>query len=476
LTKSGMVQIVLAMSLAFVPARPVRAGGDDKTVFDRFLLDAPESGLFRRHGTGTPPVVDLRKFQTAIKNQGGRDTCPYFPPVAALEAAYKHKGIDVELSTEHLIWLRNVTSGSDRSDCSTAENLCSLLGGGNGMDVLKNYAIASALDMPYQTAEPAAAKRRFGVDKYDWSKPFDQFVLNRWNLDPLVYPPQARAGASYGIEEYRSIARRELTNPRRFEEVLANGYEIIVAFNLHGREDDSAKGQPVWRLWPEAKADAINHFMLIVGYDRRRRFFIVKNQWGPTKFDVTKLAPGWKDVEKYNGYTLVDYNYLNSCSEAHYITRVADVGSPRFTAQRALGQWEVTFKRDNKPIMSGVLAWRRLPEHQGAAKKPDLRIGDLVTADGRQFRVNAYLTGAGAHPFDVRMYIDFARGFLPGDSTNGTVLEGTLDLGPGSNHAMTLQCAKEARELIWNVPAGELQCQMALVENRNLLLAMKQPK
>ena len=70
-----------------------------------------------------PPVVDLRKFQTSIKNQGGRDSCPYFPPVAALEAAYKHKGIDVNLSVEHLIWLRNVTAGNNKESCDVAENL-----------------------------------------------------------------------------------------------------------------------------------------------------------------------------------------------------------------------------------------------------------------------------------------------------------------------------------------------------------------
>ena len=126
--------------------------------------------------------------------------------------------------------------------------------------------------------------------------------------------------------------------------------------------------------------------------------------------------------------------------------------------------------------MSGVLAWRRLPEHQGSVKKPDLRIGDLVTADGRQFRVNAYLTGAGSHPFDVRMYIDFSKGYLPGDSTGGTVLEGSLDLGRGSEHSMTLRCGKEAKERVWDVPAAELVCHLTLVENRNLLLAMKQPR
>jgi hypothetical protein len=463
-----------AALLTLACAQPVL--GDDKPVFDHFLLDSPRVRSIRGRSADAPMVVDLRRFQTSIKNQGGRDTCPYFPPVAALEAAYRHIGIEVDLSTEHLVWLRNVTSGSDRGDCTSAENLFSMLGGGNGMDVLKNYGVCGELDMPYHGTEPAAAKKLFGVEGYDWTRPFSQFVLNRWNLDPKVYPPQARVNARYGIDEYRSIAPRDLANPRRFEEVLANGYEIIASFNLHGRTDDSAAGKPVWRLKPDAKSDSINHFMLLVGYDRRRRFFIVKNQWGPTSYDPSKLAPGWKDVAHYSGYTLVDYGFLKTCSEAHYITRPAPVGSPRFVSQRALGQWQVAFRSKGKELMKGVLSWRRLPDHQGGARQPDLRIGDLVTEDGRQFRVNAYLTGAGSHPFDVRMYIDFARGYLPGDSTNGTVLEGTLDLGEGSNRSMTLRCHKERRELLWNVPASDVECHLKLVEDVNLLLAMKQPK
>jgi hypothetical protein len=473
-----MLKVALLSTFLTLAATPfVLAGGDEKTVFDRFLLDAPGRNSGHRYRNyETPPIVDLRKFQTSIKNQGGRDACPYFPPIAALEAAYRRKGIEVDLSTEHLIWLRNVTTGNEKDNCSIAENLLSTLGGGFGMDVLKNYAVARDEDLPYHLTEPDEAKRAFGVDKYNWPTPFNQFVLNRWNLDPSQIPPQARANARYGIEDYRTFAERDLKNPRKFEEVLANGFEIVFALNLHARGEDSAAGQPVWRLKPGAPADSINHFMLMVGYDRRRKFFIVKNQWGPTKYPIDKLANGWKDLVQYNGYTLVDYNYLNACSEAHYITKAAEVGSSRFTSQRALGQWRVSFKRQSKEIMSGVLAWRRLPEHQGGTTKPDLRIGDLVTTDGRQFRVNAYLTGAGIQPFNVRMYIDFAKGNLAGDSTGGTVLQGPLDLTTPGSHSMSLQCDNEAKELLWGAPASEVSCQMTLVEDRNLLLTMKQPK
>ena len=39
----------------------------------------------------TPATVDHRKYQTAIRNQGGRNTCVSFALMAALEAAYVRK-------------------------------------------------------------------------------------------------------------------------------------------------------------------------------------------------------------------------------------------------------------------------------------------------------------------------------------------------------------------------------------------------
>jgi hypothetical protein len=143
------------------------------------------------------PAMDLCKYQTAIRNQGGRDVCPYFPPVAALEAAYCRAGHKVDLSAEHLIWLRNVTAGGDSGKLDVAENLISTLGGGNGMGVLNTYSICRNQDLPYRGNDSEAGMGRsphykgFGLEKYDWSKPFSQFVLNRWNLDPRQLPPQA---------------------------------------------------------------------------------------------------------------------------------------------------------------------------------------------------------------------------------------------------------------------------------------------
>jgi hypothetical protein len=426
------------------------------------------------------PVVSLGTDQTAIRNQGARDVCPYFPPVAALEAAYRRAGVKVDLSVEHLIWLRNVTAGGDKGNRTVAENLVSTLGGGGlhaSFEVLRNYALCPAKDLPYH-ASSAVAKignsdyyKGWGLEQYDWSKPQSQFVLNRWNLDPRQLPQQARANARYGIDEYVMLSAADARRADKIEEVLASGREVGFSLNLHENRDDSGKGEPVWRYKPGTKGDSINHLMLIIGYDHTRHFFIVKNSWGPTNYTAMKekLAPNWTDVEKYNGYTLVDYNYLAVCSEAGYIKTVAPVGSPQFAAQRALGQWQVTFNHKNTKVMSGVLAWRRNANATGT------RIGDLLTEDGEQFRVNAKLEGDGTKPYKVTLSINFTNGTQPSDGLHGAEWSGELSLPADGRIAMTLEPTGVDKQKLWGTPSGEIHLSADLVADKNLLRAMKPP-
>jgi Papain family cysteine protease len=422
-----------------------------------------------------PPVMDLLKYQTPIRNQGERDTCPYFPPVAALEAAYARKGVKVDLSVEHLLWLRNVASpGGGKEKRDVAENLSWTVGGGNGMGILKQFAICRSQDMPYHAKIPADAMKQFGLSDYDWSKPASQFLLNRWNFDPRILPPKARENAKYAIDKFTTMPAKDLRDPRKFEEILASGHEIVFAVNIHENSDDSAMGEPVWRLKPGTKPSTVNHFMLMVGYDRPRKFFIVKNQWGPTKYNKAKLAKEWTDVVRYDGYLLLDYNYLEACAEAHYITDVVPVDSTRFVAQRALGLWQVAFKNKNKSVMSGVLVWRHLSNPE--LNPPDLRIGDLVTKDGQQFRVNAKLEGDGKKPYQVTLYINFSTGEIPPDSTDGIAWKGTLTLSQKDNATLELSPAGESDELLWDSKAADLQITAIQVGKDNPLLKMTAPK
>ncbi len=256
---------------------------------------------------------------------------------------------------------------------------------------------------------------------------------------------------------------------------MASGHEIIFAINIHKNSDDSGIGQPVWRLKPGTNGDSVNHFMLMVGYDRKRKFFVVKNQWGRTNYTAmkSKLAEGWKDVTRYDGYTLMDYNYLATCSEAHYITEVAPITSSRFDTQRALGQWQATFKHDGKPVMTGVLCWRRLPTE---GKNPNFRIGDLITQDGQQYRVNAKLPPNGGLHHELTISIDFATGAIPAKSIAGTSFKGAIDLPVTGDGTLHVHGVGGSKVEVWGAPATDIELSAIEVSDRNLLKAMAVPK
>jgi len=448
-----------------------------------------------------PATFDLLKYQTPIRNQGGRDVCPYFPPVAALEAAYRRAGENVELSEEYLIWLRNVTACGDSGNRYVAENLVSTLGGGNGMGVLAAYATCRAQDLPYRMS---VDQKGFGLEKYDWSKPFNQFLLNRWNFDPRQVTPAARLHARYAIGNYVTMPASDLKDTRKFEEILASGHEVVFTLMLHDDIHHLDGARPAWRLKPGSRT-LQNHFMLMVGYDSKRKFFIVKNQWGPTNYSQHKdrLAEEWKDIGRFDSYTLVAYNYLSACGEAHYITEIVPTSSTRFTLQRALGHWSITFKRKNEPVTTGVLCWRRLPSDasgkraiplfadqsktasptwtpaphlQARPKQANWRIGDLITNDGQEFRVNASLSGTGKGPYTLTLHIDFDTGAIPTNSLGGTAWAGTLSLPDDGTGFINLTHADGTKQTLWGAQTSDLHVTGELVANKNLLKDMPLPK
>ncbi len=267
-----------------------------------------------------PEAFDLCEQQTPIRNQGGRDSCTYHPPIAALEAAYRRAGQPVELSVEHLIWLRNTTAQmhSVKDADLNENNLAFLTGGGlsTNFDLLARYGVCTAAEMPYLADHENQKRpyyRGFDVADYRWWEPFRQVSLNRFNLDPGNLPAAARAGGRYGIKDYVFLKGGDCRDPRKIEAAIAAGHEVAVNMFVayqKGPADESLADMPglIWRLPKNpAPQPGNSHAMLIVGYDRKRQFFVVKNSWGTNAggYGAAKLPEDWKDLVRFKGYTLL---------------------------------------------------------------------------------------------------------------------------------------------------------------------------
>jgi len=112
---------------------------------------------------------------------------------------------------------------------------------------------------------------------------------------------------------------------------------------------------------------------------------------------------------------------------------------------------------------------------QARIKQANLRVGDLVTEDGQEYRVNGSLNGDGTQPFEVSLHIDFTTGAIPANSVSGSAWVGALTLPKDGTGSMNLNPAPGSKQKVWGVPVSELQITAALENDKNLLKAMKQP-
>jgi choice-of-anchor C domain-containing protein len=216
--------------------------------------------------------------------------------------------------------------------------------------------------------------------------------------------------------------------------------------------------------------------LLIVGYDRARQFFIVKNSWGPNNgYDAAKLPDGWKDIVKYRGFTLIHYNYLIDCDQAAYITEVVNPKSNVFRRQQAIGLWNVEFhqKSTGRKITSAILAWRRLPLTDPKIKD-DRRIGDFYW-HGRQYRVNATLEGI--DPIRATLFIDFDHPQTAYSDTRGAQLHGIVSLHddkPAIFETESIENAGQGQKM-FDVDVADLACSATQSIDDNPLLKIPTP-
>ena len=129
-----------------------------------------------------PASVDLRPYQTPVKDQGGRGNCNDFAAIAAIEARYVHsEGLTLDLSEEWLSqiqkmdfldsWDNVVDSNGDHrpKPPSQMEDQVGLWGGGN---VVYNLMLFSSgkLGVPEETTLPYTSFGNYG-DTSQWVPP-----------------------------------------------------------------------------------------------------------------------------------------------------------------------------------------------------------------------------------------------------------------------------------------------------------------
>lgn len=354
------------------------------------LMEAEGAGVTTRSvdpAITPPPAVDLRQFQTDIRNQTG-DTCTVFAITAATEAAYKRKyQLSLDLSERYLNHVQKSHWLNFDAVLPAREIQPETNSGGNlewHTFVLTRYGLAQERTLSF----PA-----------DWkySQVFDaptvsQRVLDDYNLSPQVFPQAALADARFVPTQIRTAIGAERSDPQWFKRQLALQREV--AFTIRACFTDPKTDKAFWdaptevnkAVWvpPTDCGGNQSHAMLMVGYSDQEGAFLVKNSWG--RQPNGEGRPSY-DLDR-DGFLKLSYDWVTR-GLVDTAVAVVDVADPNRSfgsmdnPQLFLGRWSLV--HDGWP---GLLDIYRLPRNAARPIDEDIRIGTYWGPDGVPRRVN----------------------------------------------------------------------------------------
>lgn len=287
---SGTFVLVPLRLMAEQPG--IKASGSDrpdilrfqKYINTRLLVFSPET----IKGLLVPPSnVDHTSLQSPIRNQGSRGTCVAHASLAALES---RSDVPDDLSEQ---FAYHDFMGRVSSNC------CS------------DPGVATINAANYLTAQGVPEETTW---TYTLTRPNCRTKTTCTSGAAHTIPAAATAATKYWITAADRIrdtglAGSSIKNPAYLEALLAAGSDIVwgtyVAWDDSKNKGildvviDSATGKPA--------ASRGGHAMVIVGYDRAQKYFIVKNSW----------RTRWG----HSGYGHFSYDYIRTYSKYGYVVR-----------------------------------------------------------------------------------------------------------------------------------------------------------
>jgi hypothetical protein len=254
------------------------------------LAVARSNQFAQRAGLVIVPAVlastsaSLTQYQTGFKSQASRGTCYAFAVCAAMEAAYKRKhGLELDLSEQFAFHLNK--AGELYPDYLTNqtvphENNSSYWGFQGSSDLADKLARAA---IPEESAAqyldaPAMDQLRQNIPAAGNLDGSSQEQIDAFEFHESHIPTRARHVARYRVTDFRALPANP--TPTQVEAVLTAGYEVI--------------------------ADVPGHCTLIVGFDRARQVYILKNSWGENQF--IELAYNSTSWPLLGGRYIIDVN------------------------------------------------------------------------------------------------------------------------------------------------------------------------
>ncbi len=230
-----------------------------------------------------PNSMDRRSQQSGVKDQNGRGTCVAHASCGCLEA---YTNIPDNLSEQYLHYKFNEFLGRPH----------------NADQGLKTTNAA-----PYLARSDGKI-----CEEAEWPYLTQSQINSAVAAGSYAPPSDAVANQDFGITSYKIITDTGTTgdsikNTRYLEALIYQGYNVVIGTWVSWDDKDNngildpvldSNGNPVGRG---------GHAMLVVGYNRANKYFIVKNSWGG----------GWG----HSGYAYLHYDLIESCFKYGFVVK-----------------------------------------------------------------------------------------------------------------------------------------------------------
>lgn len=364
--------------------------------------------------------VDLRARQTSIKNQGARGSCIVFASVAAVEAAYKRFGAELDLSEEFVnymgknLWLHHKNTGLsywseiEANGPDASENQLSWTSGGSGAGYIQDMLL-NGLKIPEENKMPY----HFNLFTYqsspnwiDFSEDLLQKSINNFNLDSVnIRHDLLHADKFYGVGQAVFYEGDDAADTDLIESILKQGYEVVW--------DALVSHTVVNGIWFPDSNPSSAHSMLIVGFDKTdpnpdKHYFIVKNSWGYNN-EFTD-ATG----EDGQGFTYISYKMVRERGYNMAYIKAAKFPINGWSDLRFIGKYDLLFDG-----FQARLDIYHIPGYWKASQlgMPDRRLGTLYIGD-TAYRVNGEINNN-----KITFYFDDANRNMDWQTISGRKFE-----------------------------------------------------
>ena len=227
--------------------------------------------------TNTPQanIVDLRPYCSAIEDQGNLGSCTGNAIAGAIELLDKRAGKNLDVSRLYIYYYERLLEGTVNYDNGAYIR--------DGMRAVYNYGA------PLESLWP------YNISKFR-NAPSQQAIAD---------------GVRRKVTSYQSVADHQ-----GCLDSLAAGYPVVIGFSVYSSFESAIVARTGVMPYPNISRERLlgGHAVLLVGYDKTRQVYIVRNSWGSN----------WGD----RGYFYMPFQVIQNTSMSSDFWIIKSVNNP----------------------------------------------------------------------------------------------------------------------------------------------------